>query len=437
MTTSKDDAPTPSEVKALLKAAEQGDLRAQAKVGNLYFQGHGVPQDAAEAVRWYRLAADQGYAPAQYNLGLMYDVGESVPQDDEEAVRWFRLAADQGFAGGQLNLGVMYSKGRGVPQDDAEAFHWIRLAADRGEAEAQFNLGIIYHDGRGVPQDDVEAIRWFRLAADQGHASAQSNLNVINAKGLGLPQRLTGMTPSLLQLLKELNEEFEDDLSWMKGSKLEAFLDPKVFDTPVNQDARASADSRVASKKLFSFGESPRLKKLFRFVGIVCVVTFLTAATITYGINGALGTLTAVIIFVFLSKANSRTYFNREPESQQELRDFWKGLSGVQFELELADLLRRAGYSVLSTPASDDGGIDLRLSNGNTATIVQCKRHQKPAGPAIARELYGTLMDSDADEAILACTAGVSQRAREFLEGKPILIMDVDDIVRLQKHVEG
>ena len=28
----------------------------------------GVPQDDAEAVRWYRLAADQGQALAQYNL---------------------------------------------------------------------------------------------------------------------------------------------------------------------------------------------------------------------------------------------------------------------------------------------------------------------------------------------------------------------------------
>ena len=43
----------------------------------MYDNGKGVPQDYAEAVKWYRLAAEQGYARAQYNLGLMYDNGKA------------------------------------------------------------------------------------------------------------------------------------------------------------------------------------------------------------------------------------------------------------------------------------------------------------------------------------------------------------------------
>ena len=61
-----------------------------------------------------RLSADQGNASAQYNLGLMYDFGWGVPQDKAEAVRWFRLSADQGNADAQYNLGVSYVFGRGV-----------------------------------------------------------------------------------------------------------------------------------------------------------------------------------------------------------------------------------------------------------------------------------------------------------------------------------
>ena len=41
-----------------LKAlAEQGDAKAQYKLGTMYYFGHGVPQDYWEAVRWYRKAA--------------------------------------------------------------------------------------------------------------------------------------------------------------------------------------------------------------------------------------------------------------------------------------------------------------------------------------------------------------------------------------------
>ncbi len=47
------------------KAAEQGSVRAQARLGYFYANGIGVAQDEAEAVRWYRKAAEQGYAEAK------------------------------------------------------------------------------------------------------------------------------------------------------------------------------------------------------------------------------------------------------------------------------------------------------------------------------------------------------------------------------------
>ena len=45
-----------------------------------------------------RVQAEAGDASAQFNLGVMYDNGEGVPEDDAEAVRWYRMAAEQGNA---------------------------------------------------------------------------------------------------------------------------------------------------------------------------------------------------------------------------------------------------------------------------------------------------------------------------------------------------
>src|SRR5258708_34225129 len=78
---------------------------AQSDLGFRYFKGQGVPQDYAEAVRWYRKAAEKGDAKAQYGLGFMYREGQGVPQDYAEAVRWYRKAADQGDAKAQRALG--------------------------------------------------------------------------------------------------------------------------------------------------------------------------------------------------------------------------------------------------------------------------------------------------------------------------------------------
>lgn len=75
--------------------AEQGDARAQAKLGHMYAYGEGMPEDGPEAVRWYRKAADQGNARAQYSLGVMYANEESVPKDNVQAYIWLHLAATQ------------------------------------------------------------------------------------------------------------------------------------------------------------------------------------------------------------------------------------------------------------------------------------------------------------------------------------------------------
>ncbi len=82
-----------------------------------------------------RALAEQGGAEAQYFLALMYATGEGVPQDDAEAVRWYRLAADQGDADAQFNLGVRYATGEGVPQDDVQAHMWFNLTASRSTGE--------------------------------------------------------------------------------------------------------------------------------------------------------------------------------------------------------------------------------------------------------------------------------------------------------------
>jgi TPR repeat protein len=60
-------------------------------------KGEGVPQNHAEAVKWFQLAADRGNPEAQYNLGLAYATGMGVSQDNVSAHMWLNLAAT-GFA---------------------------------------------------------------------------------------------------------------------------------------------------------------------------------------------------------------------------------------------------------------------------------------------------------------------------------------------------
>lgn len=144
--------------------AEEGDAAAQFALGRMYADGEGVPQNSAEAVRWFHRAAEQGGTHHQKLLAVWYESGNGpLSQNDAEAVRWYRRAAERGDTGAQMNLGRIYTNGH----DLVEAARWYRRAAEQGDPSAQFVLGVRYASGEGVPLDYGEAYMWLNLAAGQ------------------------------------------------------------------------------------------------------------------------------------------------------------------------------------------------------------------------------------------------------------------------------
>ena len=88
--------------------AEKVDAQSQYLLGSMYADGeNGLPEDHAEAVRWYLRSAEQGFALAQFNLWLMYAAGDGVPDDDVLAYMWFNLSAAQGTPGAQSNKDII------------------------------------------------------------------------------------------------------------------------------------------------------------------------------------------------------------------------------------------------------------------------------------------------------------------------------------------
>jgi len=120
-------------------------------------------QNYAHAVKALRLA-EKGDFVAQYDFALMCERGEGLPQNHAEAVKWFRLSAAQDYAPAQLFLGLMYASGKGVTKDNKESLKWLHLAAEQDDITAQFYLGGVYFSSTTVQQDYVQAYKWFTLA---------------------------------------------------------------------------------------------------------------------------------------------------------------------------------------------------------------------------------------------------------------------------------
>lgn len=80
--------------------AKRENPAAENAIGLLYAQGdekQAIQQDESQAARWFTKAAEDGSVPAQYKLGLLYWGGHGVPKDTNKAYFWAVLAR----AGGQ------------------------------------------------------------------------------------------------------------------------------------------------------------------------------------------------------------------------------------------------------------------------------------------------------------------------------------------------
>jgi uncharacterized protein len=94
-------------------------------------------RDYATALREWTPLAEEGDVKAQYNLGNMYRLGKGVSKDYTEAAEWYRMAATQGFPDAQYTLGVMHRYGRGVSRDYVQAYVWANMAEKQRHMEAK------------------------------------------------------------------------------------------------------------------------------------------------------------------------------------------------------------------------------------------------------------------------------------------------------------
>ena len=183
------------------RAAEQKNVRAQWRLGNMYASGDGVPQDKAEAAHWFpqhgeirerrgavadqqyiclgrRSAKGHGKGAGLVRYGGRAWGGPGAPayfdvrRVEKEAGRSGRLAPQAGGTGGLPSRSTAWASsipgardccGTGPRRPAGSA-----RRRNRDMPRAQWHLGNMLDTGEGVPQDRTEAAAWFRKAAEQG-----------------------------------------------------------------------------------------------------------------------------------------------------------------------------------------------------------------------------------------------------------------------------
>ena len=112
--------------------------------------------------------------------------------------------------------------------------------------------------------------------------------------------------------------------------------------------------------------------------------------------------------------------------------DFWRSLSGRQFEIELASLLKKHGHTVKVVGGAGDKGIDIILDNN---TAVQCKAYKSKVGPAAIRDLIGSMQNANYEQGILASVNGFSKGVYEYNKKNNIELLDASHYIQMQKEL--
>ncbi|MCD8307992.1 MAG: sel1 repeat family protein [Clostridia bacterium] len=213
----------PDDSKALKwyrKSAEQGNTKAQERLGDIYLRGDGIKRDFEEAYKWLWRAVqhpdcdDYGYM--EYGSCLLYGFGcakdpdkafpylckavrsqkdaltliaecymngYGTPKNVKKACECYEKAISEGVVGSWNAYAYWYSEGIGVRKDLAKAFAIHKAGAEAGDVQSLYGLGLCYHKGWGTEINYREAAKWYRKAAEQGFALAQCNLGCLYETG--------------------------------------------------------------------------------------------------------------------------------------------------------------------------------------------------------------------------------------------------------------
>ncbi len=169
---------------AILLAAGEGVLEAQALLGQILLDGHGIVQDQPLALRWFAIAAGQGHLMARNMLGRCHEHGWGCPVDATNAVKHYRIAADGGLDWAMYNLANLLATGRGVVVDHLQAMALYQRAAEFGHAKSMNLLGRYLEEGQVCPANPAAARDWYRRSAEGGDFRGQfSYAAVLAAEG--------------------------------------------------------------------------------------------------------------------------------------------------------------------------------------------------------------------------------------------------------------
>lgn len=120
---------------------------------------------------------------------------------------------------------------------------------------------------------------------------------------------------------------------------------------------------------------------------------------------------------------------------ERKKKNYWYSLNGREFELCIADLFEKHGWTVRICKQGGDGGIDIEASLGKKRLAIQCKAHKSKVSPSVARDLLGTAIAGHYNAACLITLEGGTTGTVDFCKKNGIVLWDINNILNFQGKI--
>lgn len=174
-------------------------------------------------------------------------------------------------------------------------------------------------------------------------------------------------------------------------------------------------------KKASSSGGGLLVLLVLVFGGLSYVADYIT----WYGV-AALALVGAALVVWFLVRRSILS----TPKAQDLLSGLQglRSMSGGQFEVFTAQVLRGMGYRATVLGGSGDQGVDIIAAGADGKIAVQCKNYSRAVGNKPVQEVYAGARHHRCDHAWVVAPQGYTKGAHELAKSVGVRLFDADSI---------
>ena len=145
--------------------------------------------------------------------------------------------------------------------------------------------------------------------------------------------------------------------------------------------------------------------------------------------------IVAIVVFLLYTR-------NRRPKTPAaveltRLLGIVPCMSGAQFEVFVAKIMRGLGYRATVLGGSGDQGVDVIATAGKERLAIQCKNYAKPVGNKPVQEVYAGARHHRCTAALVVAPEGFTKGAVELARSVGVSLRDAQDLRGWKRQLDA